>query len=237
MGSPDDLDRLLALGSERPERPECVDASAIDEADLLAYRRGVLAEAEQERIERHLVACAFCRDLLANIQVERRQRAPWRMIAGGAAAAIAALVLILATPPPREPIGKYTIVEVRGQIASHRAEPDAEGRVFRPESQVAIKIEPQGGRGATVVRAYRIEEGVLKQLDVSIEAGRAGVFWIKGSGRELFGGEAGPKRLVFLAADPDADLTNVAGRSLASAQALTTQTSWLPLFDADYRIE
>lgn len=236
MGSPDDLDRLLALGSEHPPKAECADPSAIDEADLLAYRRGMLAEEQRDAVERHLVACAFCRKLVANIEVEPR-RARWRWIVGSASAAIVALVLIMVTPPPRDPIGKYAIVEVRGQISSHRAEPDPKAREFRPDSQVAIKIEPEGGRGASIVRAYRIESGVLVELDVAVEAGTAGVFWIKGPGRTWFGGEPGAKRLVILAADPEADLSNVAGRSLASAQALTTQTSWLPLLDVDYRVE
>src|SRR5688572_29585646 len=101
MSSPDELDRLLALGSPVSVRATCVDATGIDEADLLAYRRGVLREEQREAVELHLVSCAFCRDLLAHIEVEPRRRRRWGMIAGAAAVAIAALVLIMATPPPR----------------------------------------------------------------------------------------------------------------------------------------
>jgi hypothetical protein len=238
MASPDDLDRMLALGAERPTASQCADPTAIDEADLLGYRRDTLDDDRRDAVEHHLVACSFCRALVANLEVEPK-KSRWMTIAGVAAAAIAASVFLVVTPPPppRDPIGRYGIAEVRGQISSQRAEAETEARVFQPDSQVAIKIEPERGRAATVVRVFRIDGGVLKPLDTEIESGNDGVFWIKGSGRQLFGDEAGKKRLVILAADPDADLSNVAGRPLASAQALTTQTAWLPLFDADYRLE
>src|SRR5687767_10252554 len=109
MGSPDELDSLLELGSDRPPEVEaCVDDSAIDDSDLLAYRRGALADDAREKVELHLIDCPFCRDLLGHLEVHRKGRR-WPAIVAGAAASIAAAILFVVTPPPREPIGRYSI--------------------------------------------------------------------------------------------------------------------------------
>jgi hypothetical protein len=235
MGSPDDLDRLLALGSDRPAIVDaCVDEADIDDGELLAYRRGALSEAQREHVERHLVACAYCRDLASHLGRTRRSR--WPAVVA-TAAAIAAAVLFVVTPDPKEAIGQYSVVEVRGANSQLRGPEQVDGRIFGPHSQVEIKVEPSGGRAAEVVRAFRLEQGVLVPANATIEPGVSGVFWIRGSGRDLFGDTAGAKRLVIVAADGGADLSRIEGRTLVAAQSLTAQTSWLPAIEAEYRLE
>ena len=241
MGSQDELDGLLALGSQRPPQVEaCTDEAAIDDGDLLAYRRGALSEAEKERVEQHLVDCPFCRDLLAHLEVPRRGRR-WMAVLVGTAASIAAAILFVGAPPPRDPIGPYAIVDVQGSNAEERGPEE----VYRPEaplvfnrnSQVRIKVEAKQGRAASIVRVFRLENGVLVDVPAHIEPGVSGVFLIEGDGHTMFGESAGQKRLVIVAADEGADLSRIAGRTIIAAQALTTQTSWLPLIDVDYRSE
>ena len=241
MGSQDDLDDLLALGSQRPAQVEaCIDEAAIDDGDLLAYRRGGISEAEKERVELHLVDCPSCRDLLAHLEVPRKGRR-WTGVLVGAAASIAAAILFVGAPPPRDPIGPYAIVDVHGTNAKERGPEEVYQPnvplVFNRNSQVSIKVEPKQGRAASIVRVFRLENGVLVDVLAHIEQGVSGVFLIEGDGHTMFGESPGTKRLVIVAADEGADLSRIAGRTVIAAQALTTQTSWLPLIDVDYRTE
>jgi hypothetical protein len=145
--------------------------------------------------------------------------------------------LFVVTPPPREPIGRYVIARVEGEDSAFRGDsPGGEG-TFNPNSQVTIKIEPESGRAASIVRVYRIEESVLVEVPAAVAPGIEGVFLIEGSGRELFGGTSGKKRLVIVAADEGADLSRIAGRTMMAAQSLTTQTFWLTVPEIEYRAE
>jgi hypothetical protein len=237
MGAPDEIDELLALGSERPAVVEaCTDESAIDDGHLLAYRRGTLDDGARDRVEAHLIGCPHCRDLVAHLEVRPAKRR-WAVLVAGAAAFAAAIALFVITPPPKEPIGRYAIVKVEGEDSAFRGDgTQIDGR-FNPHSQVTIKVEPTAGRPAASVRVFRLENGLLVDVPASVEAGTSGVFLIRGSGRELFGESTGAKRLVIVAADEGADLSRIAGRTLMAAQSVTTQASWLPVIDVDYRVD
>ncbi len=234
MDSPEDLDRLLSLGSERPAVVEaCVAQPPIDPARLRGYRRDTLSSAAREDLERHLCDCPYCRDRVAEIRSAPPRR--WGRAVGAVAVGAALLILFL-RPPHSEPVGSYVLVgSVEGARAALRGDAAVTSGLFLPTSQVAIKIEPAQGRPAAAVAVFRVENGALIPIPAAVDAGVEGVFLLKGSGRTFFGIGSGPKRLLIVAAPAALDLSTLAGRGPAEARSLTASASWLPPVDVRYQ--
>lgn len=227
-----DIDDLLRLGSERPSiMTGCVDESPFDDRRLIAYRSGRLDDRQRDLVEGHLIECAYCRGVVASLDLSPRPSA-WRYALAAPAALAAGLLLYGVLADPATPAGPspYQVVEVRGQIATVRSAAAEGGRTFDENSRVSIKVEPKGPRPARTLWVYRVDGGRLRRVDAAVEPGEDGVFWVKGDGKAMFGDHAGTKRLVMVAAGQELDADGRTLEELGEEPELVILT-----FEARYR--
>lgn len=78
----------------------------LDARAIAAYLDRALGDAERQRVEAHLVACAECRDEVAEVAgVLASPRRSWRWVPLAGLAAAAVLTLMLVRPGPEQPGG------------------------------------------------------------------------------------------------------------------------------------
>ncbi len=138
----------------------------LDDAVLVAHRKGALGEAEVEEADRHLAACAACREMLVDLAVEPDGASIERAVAameaesgnrwgrlqrwGGGLAVAAAAVLVLSNMGVGRvvPVSEPMVHELTGfeGVQAEKGGPAEEGgvkeRLFHRETSVATKLRP-----------------------------------------------------------------------------------------------
>jgi hypothetical protein len=187
------------------------------------------ADAEAEA---HLAACAFCRAMAVDaaepageLLVARMGRA-WggtrRVVWGGLVAglAIAAAAVLFMVSGPRTPeIAPYAVEGPLGGVMAARAEGPG-SNVFVPESQVRLVLRPTGAPAEAAAAFVASPGDPLRRLpDAVLHREPNGTLLLKGSGRELFGDAAGPKRLYVVVAGSADVLARIEGRTADAARS------------------
>lgn len=166
---------------------------------LEAYRP--LSDEEAERLVAASVE-AYEASLPDNVVVfPRRQFAVGGLVA---AAAAAALFVFVPGSDPSTPLPEYGYELIGGDRdfrgANDAPSPEAMEK-FSPTSRVELRVRPQVAvTGKAALAAYFEVDGALRPIDGRIEASDQGAFRIVGVAGDLFDGEVGVARLIFVVA-------------------------------------
>lgn len=247
-----EMDALIrrAAPAASTEDREAVCPEDFDEGLLLAWRAGRLEADAAAAVERHLLACACCRQTLRDLAAEvpaatlarmdgalpRRRRVAW-WVAGGALAAAAALAFFLLRPKAALP-PEYTVRELSGGVAAVRSD-GGDSRVFLPESQVRLVVVPAAELSgpAPAARVFLSRAGgVLAALPAgAVTRAGSGAVVVAGLGREIFGETPGAREVLVGLAEDGARLEGLAGQSPAAAREVEG-VRWVSV-TVEYRTE
>ncbi|MEQ8274530.1 MAG: zf-HC2 domain-containing protein [Deltaproteobacteria bacterium] len=208
-----DVDAVLRRVSQGPAPDDHA-----DDGRLAAYGRGEVTGEERESIERHLVACSECRQLLADYdpnvtaaEVELAQdklpqpRSRRRRRTAVAATLVAAAVTVVALLPKRE-LPAFSAEGPLGGVARVRGE-EPTNTLFVPSSHLRWLLRPETPTSDVALLVF-VETsdapGVLRAGPTpTIETGPSGVIRYEVRAEALLGRAFGPRtiHLVLTTAD------------------------------------
>ena len=212
----DDLEVLLRAGAARPATVfACVDETDIDHGELIAYRRHAIAPDRSDAIERHLVSCPHCRDLLGAIaDEEQSSRVPyWTLVAAAVAAAAALTVVVQTLDDPG--VGAYRIGEISGQRSADRSQGVALD-AFSATSQMFVRIEPRFDEEPAAHAAAFVRRGDRPLVRIAPEFltyELGGVFVLEGVALSVLGRDPGAYTLHVAVSQHD-DFAGLEGQRL-----------------------
>lgn len=254
----DEEEVLLGIPREKAEGSACMDEEGFDHGLLVAYRGGTLPEIEVARVERHLIACAYCRDLLAALvqpvpkdtvealvnvspavpRSRSTSRRAW--IAGAIAAVAASAIFWLARVPSVRELPEYRIARVEGGARSVRSEMTETSTVFSREAWIKIKLAPLAPVEDASVPALGVfvapKGGALSRASVDVRHGTNGELGIESKAEALLGKELGPKTIYLVIATDPSELSGLEGRP-PSDLANRTGRSHILSYDVELRSE
>jgi hypothetical protein len=170
------------------EAPGALRADACPEPERLAsYIDGTLAPAERTILDHHLVACAECRDIVADTMaatpslVDARRRSPvvkWIAAAGGLVAAAATFVVMLRTPAPRLHVSEMApLVSI---VGAHRPlEPRLAEFPYAP-TPVVTRGPAEAANFELAARADQIREEIAGRTGDPANAARGVLYLLLG---------------------------------------------------------
>ncbi len=218
----DALDDLLVEAGGPPSSKEgCVDTSAVDDLAWRRYEASKADAATRERVEAHLVVCAYCRDRLHVRPAHSRWW--WAAIPIAAGLVTAALLVDLDPAAP-----DFVLTDVRGSIAELRADVAPDTLAFDANSRIVLTLGSDTARGTPphVVVASTDARGRLRApLSPSVEPQEDGTLEIEVAARALFGGEARSTHIVVGVAN--APLTGIEGDTLDALKREHGHAVWL----------
>lgn len=207
-----DLDERLTAAAPRPAE-RCITEPEFDVGRLTAWREGALTEAEAEPVIAHLAACAWCRDLLADIEplspgdTDRLVggRGPmWPVAVTTLAAAAAVLLMLWPTAPT--PLPDYVAGSPTGGIAAVKSNTPASLR-YGPNSQVTWQLRPTVRTEPPEARAYVEYQGTLRALpDTQLTRLPGGTLRLQANASDLFRGPSGERTLRVAIVSDASDL-------------------------------
>lgn len=257
MSAPEQISdpELDALLRHLPHSAEPAPDACLDDATLMAYRSGALEEARARVLEKHMVACQACRDLLAaygepvpeRLRAWADERLPKKgsaarrrplaaaisVVAMAAAAGLALLVI-----PQGEKLADYRIEGPKGGVARERGT-EGESGIFVPDSRVKVILRPESASLASASQVLAFASGAGGRLSAArpdaISAHEGGVFRFEARAGDLCGESFGQCRVHFVLLPKGVSrTTDLAGLDLAAAKQGLPNGAWYTV-ELNYR--
>lgn len=225
--------RLRAASARAPMGGDADDAAHVDDGVLLALVAGRLTDDAAVGVEAHLVSCADCRDLLAELArpvpeaslsaalgafptappAASSRRYVARIIGVVGVLAAAVLLAVGVGGPKSHPdfdwVAGYRAEALVGGVQGVRtaAERLPESRDFLPDSDVRWVIRAQDTTPAAAASVFvGPAGGALRRVEAALELGTDGTLALRALGADLLGPEPGEKLLVVAVGREPIDL-------------------------------